>query len=146
VLNWLRNLLDSAARGIGDGADKLARAAAAGIASVFAYVSGDVSDAWDTLERAADGLEQYLTEVLAEHTRELIRLFTYDIPHFAETAWWWVTHPAQLAEALGWHLVRWLEDNAWTAADYLGQFALALILRNVRRIAHLAEHVITAIL
>lgn len=62
------------------------------------------------------------------------------------TAWWWITHLPNLAEALIFHLATSLEKHAWELAGLLGKFTFALILRNARRIALLAEDIVTAVL
>src|SRR6266705_6789863 len=63
---------------------------------------------------------------------------------WAYTAWWYVTHPGALAGLLFWPLVHLLEDNAWQAGRVLGEFTLALVARNTRRLAQLAEDIISA--
>lgn len=68
------------------------------------------------------------------------------IPDWAYKAWWWVTHPAALAAMLLWHLVAALERNAFAAAQHLAEFALHLVLHNLRRLLHLAEAVLVAVL
>lgn len=70
----------------------------------------------------------------------------HDLTKWGYTAWWLVTHPDQLAELLIFHIVASLEAHAWQVARLLGTFTLALIRANLRRIAQLAEDVITAVL
>jgi hypothetical protein len=69
-----------------------------------------------------------------------------DLLKWGYTAWWYITHPAALAELLGDPLVLWLEVNAWRIGRQLGTFALALVVHNLRRFAQLAEDVIAAVL
>ena len=48
--------------------------------------------------------------------------------------------------AVGVEMRAWLEREAWTAGQYLGEFTLSLVIHNVRRLAHLAETILVAIL
>jgi hypothetical protein len=146
MLSWLRDLWHRA-ENLGESALSGAASLATGaIAAVLGVLTGNVFAAWQQLEQALRDMETIAGAWTSEITTGVIRLITYDIPHYAMTAWWWVTHPAQLAESLFWHIIRQLEDRAWQAAEYLGEFALALVLRNARRLVLLAEHIITAIL
>ena len=146
MLSWLRDLWRGAEH-LGEAALHGAGALATGaLAAVLGVLTGNVFAAWQQLERALRYLETVGGSWVEDITSHLIRVITYDIPHFAMTAFWWVTHPDALAEALFWHLVRQLEDRAWQAAEYLGQFALALVTRNAGRLARLAEHIIAAVL
>jgi len=113
LLSWLDNLWHSAIRGLGDIAGTVTRLAVQGVASVVSYVFGTVSGAWDELERASSYLDRLLGDWMDQVTSHLVHLITVDIPQYAQTAWWWVTHLADLAKVLFWYLVRELEDNAW---------------------------------
>jgi hypothetical protein len=146
MLGWLSGIIRKGVHLLGEGAGDLGSLALQGITAVVSFIFGDVGSAWDDMVTAWHYLQQVGSALDGHVVAALIRLITYDIPHYAMQAFWWVTHPAQLAETLGWHLVRFLEDNAWTAAGYLGKFILALILRNAGRVARLAEDIITAIL
>lgn len=84
-------------------------------------------DIWLPLTAAADWLRTHLIQ-------------------WGYTAWWYVTHPAQLAALLGDPLVDWLEANSWSVARRLGSFTLALVLHNTRRLASTVEDIVAAIL
>jgi hypothetical protein len=43
-------------------------------------------------------------------------------------------------------VVHQLEERAWQIAPYLGKFLLALLVRNVGRVARLTETIVAAIL
>lgn len=77
---------------------------------------------------------------------QLARDARRDITRWAWPAFWYITHPAALAGLLGDALVDWLEANSWRVAQRLGSFALHLVLANTRRLAQLAEDIITAAL
>lgn len=62
------------------------------------------------------------------------------------TAWWWITHLDKLADAMIFHIAASLEKNAWQLADQLGQFVLALLLRNAKRVLQLLESIVSAVL
>jgi hypothetical protein len=106
----------------------------------------DVTSAWDDLLHTAEGIETGAWHLGRAVWRQFNRVLTYWVPHFAMTAWWWVTHPDQLALVLFWWTLHYLERFAWTAAQYLGEFALALVMRNLRRFLHLAEEILAAVL
>lgn len=97
------------------------------IALVAKTVTWVIQHVWTPLKNLADWLYQHLL------------LWGY-------TAWWWITHLANLADALIFHLVNSLERNAWEIAGKLGQFALALVVRNLARFLQLAESIISAVL
>jgi hypothetical protein len=69
-----------------------------------------------------------------------------DLVKWGYTAWWYITHPADLAKLLLWPLAKAVEDNSWSLGGILGTFGLTLVLRNARRFAQLVEHIMTAIL
>jgi hypothetical protein len=146
MLGWLRGIIAKGAGLLGQGLSDLGNLALEGVTSVISFIFGDVGSAWDDMTTAWHFLSTLGSRLLWDLTAGLWHVITYDIPHYAMTAWWWVNHPAQLADVLGWHLVRFLEERAWAVAEYLGEFILALLLRNVRRVALLAEHILTAIL
>jgi hypothetical protein len=77
---------------------------------------------------------------------QLARDARRDLARWAWPAFWYITHPAALAGLLGDALVDWLEVNSWRVAQRLGTFTLHLLLANARRVAHLAEDIITAAL
>jgi hypothetical protein len=118
----------------------------AGIAGVVSVVFHAVTSAWDEFWQACRELEAGAFRFARAAYRRIDELLRYWIPHFAITAWWWVTHPSELASVLFWHLIRWAEVRAWTAGRYLGNFVLAVIVHQLRRVLWLAEHVLAAVL
>lgn len=78
-------------------------------------------------------------KALADHIYQLLVKWGY-------TAWWWVTHLPSLAEALVFHLAAAIERHAWELARLLGTFLTALVVRNARRLAQLAEQILAAVL
>lgn len=146
MLNWARSLLGSAASAGLGALRSLLDAAIAGITSVLDTVFGNVFSAWHDLARAAEIAAiatGHYTEWTYDHLRHLVG---HDIPVYAQTAFWWVTHPEQLARVLFWHLVRMAEDNAFTVARYLGSFAISLAWHHADELAKTAEDIIDAIL
>lgn len=62
------------------------------------------------------------------------------------TAFWWITHPDQLAKKLlGWLIIA-AEDSFWLIAAPVGTFALRIVVANARRFALLLETIVTAVL
>lgn len=69
-----------------------------------------------------------------------------DLQKWGYTAWWYITHPAALADLLILYLATSAEKQAWALARTLGTFGLALVVRNLPRFLRLAEDIITAVL
>jgi hypothetical protein len=146
VLSWVRGLLSSGASLVDRGVQALISAAVGGLASLLDTIFGNVDGAWHDLAREFDtaaGVIGHFTSSVWHHLETLV---THDIPVWAQGAYWWVTHPEALARVMLWPLLRVLEDNAWTAADWLAEFGLALLVKNINRVAQLAETVLAAIL
>lgn len=79
---------------------------------------------------------------LRDYALHLYRL----ILDWAYVAWWWITHPASLAERLVFHMAAAIERHAWALARLLGTFLTALVLHNARRVVQLAEQILAAVL
>lgn len=86
-----------------------------------------VREIWDPLVRLTDWLKANLIK-------------------WGYTAWWYITHLPQLAEALIYHLAVSLENHAWELAGILGKFFLSLIVRNLKPFMLLIEDIISAVL
>lgn len=146
MLGWLERLFG----GIGGRVDRaiaaLLRAGLSGIAVAVEFVFTDVTRQWSAAVNDFRDFARFIDEHAHSVYESLRHILTYWIPRYAFTAWWWVTHPASLVQILGWHLVRWMEDNAWDVAHWLGGFAVSLVLRNPRRFARAVEQIIAAIL
>jgi hypothetical protein len=146
VLNWARSLLGSAV-GAGLGAVRsLVNAGISGISAVLDTVFGNVFGAWKNLAAATEAGGAALEHWQLWTFDHLKRLVTHDIPVFAQTASWWISHPDALARRLFWYLVRMLEDNAFTAAKHLGSFALSLLWHHAGDLAKTAEDILDAVL
>lgn len=146
MLNWLRSFFGGIGGGVAAGVLNIVQGAVNAIAAVIDTVFGHVLAGWKELARWAETAAHLEDKMLAELFKHVWQIVTHDIPAWAWTAWWWVTHPDKLAAVLFWHLIRLLEDNAWIVAGILGKFVLALILRNARRVAGALEQIVTAIL
>jgi hypothetical protein len=146
VLNWLRSTIDGwlglISRAIREFVHAVVGAVVGALESLFRNVTG----AWDDLVTAARELESSAWHLGRALWHQLDRIITYWVPHFAMTAWWWVTHPDQLAHVLYWHTIRYLETYAWQTGRYLGEFATALVVANLRRFTLLVEDIIHAVL
>lgn len=68
------------------------------------------------------------------------------LTHEGATIWHYFTNLADFAELLFWHILASLEKHAWDAAKYLGQFFLALIVKNLVEFVTLIEDIIDAVL
>lgn len=144
--NWISHTLGSAGRAIGSAVSGAVSAVVGGLVSLLGSLFGNVTGAWDELTAAAAELEHAAWIFGRGCWRQFDAILRHWIPKYAFTAWWWVTHPEQLASVLFWWLVHYLERRAWTAARYLGGFFLALIIHHVRHVLALAEDVLAAVL
>lgn len=61
-------------------------------------------------------------------------------------AWWWITHPAELATALLDYLIAAAETAFWRIAAPVGEFALRIVVANLQRFVQLIETIIAAVL
>jgi hypothetical protein len=146
VLRWLEHTIGGWVGHVADPIRHFVGDALGGLAALVAFVFSDVTRAWDDLLATGHDLELGAWLFGDQVYRKLAEIIRHYIPRFAFTAWWWVTHPASLTEILGWYLLAWLERQAWTAARYLGEFVAALITKNARRVAELAETILAAVL
>ena len=146
MLNWLRSIWQSVTGGISAVIQAFVHALVAGVCLVLDFIFGNVKSAWNELVTAAKDVATGAHILGSAVWNQLDKILTYYIPTFAMTAWWWVTNPDSLALVMLWHLLKWLEHYAWTAAQYLGEFAFALFLRNIKRFALLIETIITAVI
>lgn len=90
-------------------------------------------------------LEWVLVHVLAYLLGRILDLVSW-ITGIGSTMWHYFTHLADFADLLFWFLVAALESRAWDVADKLGEFLLALIIRNLGRFARLLETIIDAVI
>lgn len=146
MFDWLRRFLDSIGRDIGSGVSSAIDWTVQAIGGVLGTITNDVADAWHDFTGDMAAVAEAVRQFGLEIYRDARRIIGYWIPRYAITAWWWVTHPDELASVLFWHLIKWLEARAWTAGRYLGNFLLAMIVHNVRRLAHLVEEIVAAVL
>lgn len=146
MLNWLRHTASRAWGDVTGAATDMVHWAIGGIAALLNTLFGDVAGAWDDMMTAAGVLEK-VTASWAESIWGKLREITgYWIPHFAYYAWWYVTHPEAFVKLLFWPLIAMLEANAEQAAQYLGEFALHLIIRQLRPLLRVAEQILAAVL
>ncbi len=146
MLDWLGRLFDSAVGLIPSPIRNLVHTAVHAIAGVMITVFHDVTGAWDDLVHTAADIEEGAWHLGRSTWRKFNQIVTHLIPHYAMVAWWWVTNPDKLAETLFWWILRLLEHYAWEAGELLGEFFLALVLRNIRRFLHLIEAVLAAVI
>lgn len=146
MLTWLGNALRSLGGIIAAPFISAFHFVVGGIAGFLDLIFGRVGQAWDDLVKAVRTFEQVTVLWTEAVWHQVVLIVTHYIPAFAMVAWWWVTHPDELAHVLLWHVLKWLEQEAWTAAQYLGEFILALLVRNLRRVLLVLETVVAAIL
>lgn len=146
MLNFIRGLLTNPVGTIEASVRSLISTVVGGLASLLDTIFGNVDGAWHDLASAFDDAEGVIKHFTSAVFGHLWQIVTHDIPVFAQTAYWWVTHPGDLANVLFWHLMRALENQAWQVAQWLGEFITATLVRNIRQVAALAETVLAALL
>lgn len=146
MLDWIDRFLHSIESLIPNPVKDAIQWTVSAIASVFGSITGNVSDAWHDFTGFLAALAESARMLATSVYDGFADLFTFWIPKVAYPAFWWVTHPDEFASVLLWHLIKWLEHYAWTAAKYLGDFILALVVHHVRPLVHLFEDVLTSIL
>jgi hypothetical protein len=115
------------------------------IRSWVAWLWGKIRETIALIYREISAVMRWAVQHIYDPLKRWVDFLWAKIRAWAYVAWWWVTHLADLAEALVYHLVRSLEVHAWDIADKLGTFALALVARNLRRFAHLIETIFVAV-
>ena len=146
MLDWLAEILGAWIGGIAPAILNLIRVVVGGIAGVLDFIFGAVKGAWNELATQVANLATLTHGWVSEVWKTFDLIITYYIPKYAMEAWWWVTTPLALSEVLLYYVLHWLEQEAWTVAQYLGEFALALVLRELKRFLLLAEAIVAAIL
>jgi hypothetical protein len=146
VLSWLGRVWGSLWGGVSSAVSAAVHFVIGGIAGLLDTIFGDVGDAWDDLVSTTAKLAGGAEAIGKSVWNQVDKILTHYIPFYAMTAWWWVTNLESLAQVLLWHLLKWLETWAWTAAQYLGEFTLALVVRNLRRLMILVETIVSAVL
>lgn len=146
MVSWLKGIWNTITGGISSAIQFFVHTLVNGLAFILDFIFGNVKGAWNALVDAYHDVVTGVHTFVSAVWNQLNLIITHYIPMYAFTAWWWVTHLDDLANVLLWHLLKWLEHYAWTAALYLGEFLLALILRNIRRLALLVETILTAVI
>lgn len=122
----------------------------------LAKLSALLARLYDDLQRAVNNLILRIASTAKALTNWVLRNVYDPLKKYADqiwsdlklwgyTAWWWITHLADLAEAMIFHIATSLEKHAWELAPILGKFLLSLILANVKRFVLLIEDIIDSV-
>lgn len=123
---------------------ELAKLAAA-IAQIYHELLTWVSRILARLEQDIKDLTHWvLVNVWAPLKRYAEKIYA-DLLKWGYTAFWFITHPAALAERLIFDIANSLEKHAWQLGGKLGTFLLSLVARNIPKLAALIEEIITAV-
>lgn len=146
MFGWLKRFLDDAEHLLPSPVRDALQWTAQAIGGILGLVTGNVTGAWRDFTAVWDALRAGTADFARELLGQLEAIIVHWIPRYAITAWWWVTHPLELASVLTLYVVHWLEARAWQVAPYLGKFLLALLVHNVARVARLTEAIVAAVL
>ncbi len=97
------------------------------------------------IDRAYRDAVTWVTVHVYDPLKKYADLIAADLRKWGYTAWYYITHPAMLAELLLVPLVTTFEKYAWAIGKMLGQFLLALIAQNIPKLLTLIEDIITAV-
>lgn len=132
---------------------KLARWAESELAKLKAYADEiydwakkSVADLITRIEQAVKDVTDWVIKTVYDPLKAYADLIWNDLKLWGYTAWWWVTHLQDLADAMIVNIATSLEKNAWALAKMLGEFALNLVRAHLKEFIQLAEDIITAVL
>lgn len=146
MFGWLKRFLDDAEHLLPQPVRDALSWTAQAIGGILALVTGNVTGAWHDFTAVWDALRSGTADFAHELLKQLEAVIVHWLPRYAITAWWWVTHPLELARVLTLYVVHQLEERAWQIAPYLGRFLLALLVHNAARVARLTEAIVAAVL
>lgn len=123
----------------------------------LAKLAAFISRVYDDLQRAVNNLILRIASTAEALTKWVLRNIYDPLKEYADQIWadlkkwgyyayWYITHPAALAEVIIFPLATSLEKHAWQLAGQLGKFALSLVLANIKPFIHLIEDVIDSVL
>jgi hypothetical protein len=146
VFDWLAKLAGSAWHGVTSEISGLLGGLFTALSHLLGSLTGRVSAAWDYLVHGAHDLELAVGQFGAAVWQKFDEVLHHWIPNWAWKAWWYISHPGALAHLLFWWLVHELEGQAFAVVQYLGEFTVHLVMRNLRKLLHLAEAILAAAL
>lgn len=131
VITWAANWLSSLGRWIEDTIRWAAR------------FIGYVRDlAWHWVQSAVHWAIVNIYDPLINSVVDLY----HKMRQWAYVAWWYITHPAALVEALFWFGVDAAQRHIWGLAAVFGEFSARLFLANVPRVIALVERIAADVL
>lgn len=167
MFSWIAKAFDWATGKIDSTVASWVNTVIRGIWSFLTSLFSVVIDAWNTFYGAVKDVAHGIATLALETynwTKWLLDVFWHDwlvwlgahvlkpledaynwVVHEGATVWHYLTHAADLVDFLWDALLAQLESQAWAAADKLGQFFLALIIKNLKHFASLIEDIIDAV-
>lgn len=168
MFNWIRKAFDWATGKIDSTVASWVNTLIRGIWTFLSSLFRSVIDAWNTFYNGVKTLAKGLADFAAEtydwfkwfldvfwhnwlnwvnvHIIKPLLVAWHWVIHEGAIVWHYLTHAADLVEFLWDALIAKIEKEAWTVAEKLGTFFLALFIKNLRKFLELIEDVIDAVL
>lgn len=167
VFNWLRKAFDWTTGKIDQVTASWVNTVVRGIWTFLTSLFRGVIDAWNDFYKASQALGHGLA-LLASSTWHWVTWFLdvfwrqwlkwvedhiikpllvawHWVIHEGAIVWHYLTHAADLVAFFWDALIAKLEHESWTVAEKLGDFFLALVVKNLRRFAELVEDILDAV-
>ena len=160
AFNWATGKIDST---VASWVNTVIRGIWTFLTSLFGAVITAWNDFYNGVKAAAHGIAT-LAEETYNWTKWLLDVFWHQwltwlgthvlkplttawnwVTHEGATVWYYLTHAADLVNFLWDALIANLESKAWSVGEKLGQFFLALIVKNLTNFAKLIEDILDAV-
>jgi hypothetical protein len=119
---------------------------ASALAKLYNYVVRELDAVYKWIKHEVDTVTSWVVRDIWDPLKKYADTIYRDLIKWGYYAYKWLTNLPALAEAMIFHIVTSLERNAWKIAKGLGQFALALVMSNLKTFILLIEDIITAVL
>jgi hypothetical protein len=131
--------------------------------SIFGFVIAGWNTFFNTIRSWADSVGHFMGEVADAFVYiwrvwwvKTYRWIMHDIVdpllkawdwlrHEGAILWYYITHPAELVAYIYDDIILRIEKLAWSTAEKLGEFFLALIIKNLKTLLHVIEDIVDAV-
>lgn len=118
----------------------------ADLARIYDWAQREVNDLILRIADAVSTVENWANRTIWKPLKDYADQIWADLKLWGYTAWYYITHPDLLAETLIFSIATSLEKHAWELAEKLGEFAVSLVMANLKRFLSLIETIISAVI